>query len=182
MALGLLNKVKGILKQHGVDGKGYPVYAPISGEVIPLDDVPDVIFSEKIVGDGIAIKPTSNKILAPINGTIVQIFETNHCIVIRTDNNIEIMIHFGIDTVDLAGTGFKRLVALNQDVVVGEPLIELDLPYLETNAKSTITPVVISNLDNIHLKKLDYYEGKATAGSTVVFSAYFEENQDESDS
>lgn len=175
MGLGLLGRIKKFVGQRGLDRKGFPVYAPVSGDVIPLDDVPDVIFSERIVGDGIAIKPSSNKIVAPIDGVVVQIFDTNHCIVIRSETNVEILVHFGIDTVELAGTGFKRVVEVNQRVSVGDTIIELDLKYLETNAKSTITPVVISNSDEVRLDKIDRYEGKATAGSSVVLNAYFKE-------
>ncbi|MGN1356468.1 MAG: glucose PTS transporter subunit IIA [Succinivibrionaceae bacterium] len=175
MGLGLLGRLKNLLGHHGLDRKGFPIYAPISGEVIPLDDVPDVIFSERIVGDGIAIKPTSDRVVAPVNGCVVQIFETNHCIIIRAPNNAEIMIHLGIDTEDLAGMGFKRLISVNQNVSVGDPLLELDLPYLETNAKSTITPVVISNVSEVHLSHLDHYEGKVSAGSSIVMNAFFDE-------
>lgn len=87
---------------HGlVSDDGIRVYAPVSGKILPIEDVPDVVFSERIAGDGIAIKPEGDKLVAPFDGTIVQVFETNHAFAIRSEKNIEVLVHFGIDTVDL---------------------------------------------------------------------------------
>ena len=170
---GVFAKVKDILGGRGAEASGFKVLAPLSGDVIPLEDVPDVVFSEKLAGDGVAIKPSSNCILAPIDGE-VKFFDSNHCFVIKSPSGVEIMVHFGIDTVELAGEGFTRLVENNQSVKAGDHLVDLDLPYLETNAKSTITPVVITNASLCGVARIFHFEGKATAGFTNVMSIHME--------
>ena len=142
------------------------IYAPLSGEIVHIEDVPDVVFAEKIVGDGIAIKPTGSTIVAPADGTIGKIFETNHAFSIETDEGIELFDHFGIDTVELKGEGFRRFAEEGQRVKRGDTIFELDLALLEERAKSTLTPVVISNMDEITgLTKLS---GTVTAGRTAI--------------
>ena len=133
---------------------------------VNIEDVPDVVFAEKIVGDGIAIKPTGNKMVAPVDGTIGKIFETNHAFSIESDSGVELFVHFGIDTVELKGEGFKRIAEEGQRVKVGDTVIEFDLPLLEEKAKSTLTPVVISNMDEI--KELIKLSGSVTVGETPV--------------
>ena len=124
------------------------------------------MFAEKIVGDGIAIKPAGNKIVAPVDGTIGKIFETNHAFSIESDDGIELFVHFGIDTVELKGEGFKRIAEEGQAVKKGDLIIEFDLALLEEKAKSVLTPVVISNMDEI--KELNKLTGSVTVGETVV--------------
>lgn len=142
------------------------IIAPLSGEIVNIEDVPDVVFAEKIVGDGIAIRPNGDKMVAPVDGTIGKIFETNHAFSIESDNGIELFVHFGIDTVELKGDGFRRIAAEGQKVKKGDVIIEFDLPLLEEKAKSTLTPVVISNMDEIH--ELVKLSGPVTAGETPV--------------
>ncbi|PPI88246.1 PTS glucose transporter subunit IIA [Candidatus Pantoea edessiphila] len=142
------------------------IIAPLSGDIINIEDVPDVVFAEKIVGDGIAIKPNGNKIVAPVNGKIGKIFETNHAFSIISDDGIELFVHFGIDTVELKGEGFKRIAKEGQIVTIGDVIIEFDLFLLEKKVKSTITPIVISNIDKI--KELIKLSGKAMIGETTI--------------
>lgn len=144
------------------------IYAPLSGEIVNIEDVPDVVFSEKIVGDGIAIRPNGDTIVSPVNGTIGKIFETNHAFSIESDEGVELFVHFGIDTVELKGEGFTRLVSEKQKVKVGEPIIKFDLTQLESKAKSVLTPVVISNMDEI--TKLEKSSGKMVAGKSIVLT------------
>ncbi|MWQ76696.1 PTS glucose transporter subunit IIA [Glaesserella parasuis] len=146
--------------------KEVKIYAPLSGEIVNIEDVPDVVFSEKIVGDGIAIRPTGDTILAPVNGTIGKIFETNHAFSIESEDGVELFVHFGIDTVELKGEGFTRLAEENQEVKVGDPIIKFDLELLQSKAKSVLTPVVISNMDEVtNLQKLS---GEVVAGESTV--------------
>ncbi|MCX8956712.1 PTS glucose transporter subunit IIA [Erwinia psidii] len=142
------------------------IVAPLSGEIVNIEDVPDVVFAEKIVGDGIAIKPTGNKMVAPVDGKIGKIFETNHAFSIESNNGIELFVHFGIDTVELKGAGFKRIAEEDQVVKKGDVVIEFDLSLLEETAKSTLTPVVISNMDEI--KELVKLTGSVVVGETPV--------------
>ena len=145
---------------------GYDIIAPLSGEIVNIEDVPDVVFAEKIVGDGIAIKPSGAKMVAPVNGTIVKIFETNHAFAIESDEGVDLFVHFGIDTDELKGEGFRRIAEEGQTVKTGDTIIVFDLPLLEERAKSTLTPVIISNMDEIdELQKLS---GTVSAGETPV--------------
>lgn len=164
--MGLFDKLKSLVSDDKKDSGTIEIVAPLSGEIVNIEDVPDVVFAEKIVGDGIAIKPTGNKMVAPVDGTISKIFETNHAFSIESDSGIELFVHFGIDTVELKGEGFKRIAEEGQRVKVGDPVIEFDLPLLEEKAKSTLTPVVISNMDEI--KELIKLSGSVTVGETPV--------------
>ena len=165
--MGLFDKLRRLLSSSdNSDTSGIEIFAPLSGDIIPIEDVPDVVFAEKIVGDGIAIKPTGNQMVAPCDGTIGKIFETNHAFSIESDTGIELFVHFGIDIVELKGEGFTRIAAEGQQVKKGQTIIEFDLAVLEAKAKSTLTPVVISNMDDI--KELIKLNGAVTLGETPV--------------
>ena len=165
---------------HGlVSDDGIRVYAPVSGKILPIEDVPDVVFSERIAGDGIAIKPEGDKLVAPFDGTIVQVFETNHAFAIRSEKNIEVLVHFGIDTVDLRGKGFKRLAESGQKVHKGDPIIGFNLKELESSAHSTVTPVVISNMGELEIDRLNKADGDAVAGETAVMTLFLKEQKED---
>ncbi|MBD1571889.1 MULTISPECIES: PTS glucose transporter subunit IIA [Vibrio] len=164
--MGLFDKLKKLVSDDTADAGAIEIIAPLSGEIVNIEDVPDVVFAEKIVGDGIAIKPNGDKMVAPVNGTIGKIFETNHAFSIESDDGIELFVHFGIDTVELKGQGFTRIAEEGQSVKAGDTVIEFDLAYLQENAKSTLTPVVISNMDEI--KELQKLSGSVVVGETPV--------------
>ena len=165
---------------HGlVSDDGIRVYAPVKEKILPIEDVPDVVFSERIAGDGIAIKPEGDKLVAPFDGTIVQVFETNHAFAIRSEKNIEVLVHFGIDTVDLRGKGFKRLAESGQKVHKGDPIIGFNLKELESSAHSTVTPVVISNMGELEIDRLNKADGDAVAGETAVLTLFLKEQKED---
>ncbi|WP_108649647.1 PTS glucose transporter subunit IIA [Dongshaea marina] len=164
--MGLFDKLKKLVSDENTETAGIEIYAPLSGEIVPIEEVPDVVFAEKIVGDGIAIKPTGDKMVAPCDGTIGKIFETNHAFSLESDNGVELFVHFGIDTVELKGEGFKRIAEEGQKVKTGDVIIEFDLPLLQEKAKSVLTPVVISNTDE--LKELTKMSGPVTLAETPV--------------
>lgn len=120
--------------------------SPLTGNLKPITEVPDAVFSGKMMGDGFAIEPTEGTVVSPVNGKIVNLFPTKHAIGIVSDSGREILIHFGIDTVNLKGEGFEALVGENDTVVAGQPLLKVDLEFIKNNATSTITPVVFTNL------------------------------------
>ncbi|MDS0449203.1 PTS N-acetyl glucosamine transporter subunit IIABC [Klebsiella pneumoniae] len=142
--------------------------SPITGDVVALEQVPDEAFASKAVGDGIAVKPTSNIVVAPAAGTVVKIFNTNHAFCLETNNGAEIVVHMGIDTVALEGKGFKRLVEEGTDVKAGEPILEMDLDFLNANARSMIIPVVCSNSDDYSALVI-LASGKVVAGQTPLY-------------
>ncbi|EKT4323724.1 PTS N-acetyl glucosamine transporter subunit IIABC [Klebsiella pneumoniae] len=142
--------------------------SPITGDVVALEQVPDEAFASKAVGDGIAVKPTSNIVVAPAAGTVVKIFNTNHAFCLETNNGAEIVVHMGIDTVALEGKGFKRLVEEGTDVKAGEPILEMDLDFLNANARSMLSPVVCSNSDDYSALVI-LASGKVVAGQTPLY-------------
>ncbi|UMD32844.1 PTS N-acetyl glucosamine transporter subunit IIABC [Klebsiella pneumoniae] len=142
--------------------------SPITGDVVALEQVPDEAFASKAVGDGIAVKPTSNIVVAPAAGTVVKIFNANHAFCLETNNGAEIVVHMGIDTVALEGKGFKRLVEEGTDVKAGEPILEMDLDFLNANARSMISPVVCSNSDDYSALVI-LASGKVVAGQTPLY-------------
>ncbi|MGK2960383.1 MAG: PTS glucose transporter subunit IIA [Candidatus Malihini olakiniferum] len=166
--MGLFDKLKWLVSGDKKDTGSIEIIAPLSGKIVNIEDVPDVVFAEKIVGDGIAIKPIGNKIVAPVDGTIGKIFETNHAFSIESDSGIELFVHFGIDTIKLKGEGFKRIAEEGKHVKKGDLVIEFDLALLEEKAKSTLTPVIISNMDKI--KELTKLSGTVIVGETPVIS------------
>ncbi len=121
------------------------IYAPVNGQIVPLDQVPDPVFSEKMMGEGIAIMPDKGNIHAPVEGTVVLVSDTKHAIGLRSNDGTEILIHIGLETVALKGEGFTVLVAAGDKVSVGQSLIEVDWDYIREHAKSIITPIVITN-------------------------------------
>lgn len=142
--------------------------APVTGEVVALEQVPDEAFASKAVGDGLAIRPTDKIVVAPADGTVVKIFNTNHAFCLETDKGAEIVVHIGIDTVALEGQGFKRLVEEGAEVKAGQPILELDLDYLNANARSMISPVVVSNSDE-YAGLAALASGSVVAGQTKLY-------------
>ncbi|MBC2855693.1 MAG: PTS glucose transporter subunit IIA [Cetobacterium sp.] len=124
----------------------FEIYSPLNGKVIPLSEIPDEAFAQKMIGDGCGIDPTEGAIYAPVDGEI-DIFATNHAVSFETPNGLEIIVHFGIDTVKLNGEGFTRIATPGSTVKVGEELVKYDLDYIRANAKSVKTPIIISNMD-----------------------------------
>lgn len=121
------------------------IYAPVNGEIVSLEQVPDPVFSQKMMGEGIAIMPEKGNIHAPVEGTVVLVSDTKHAIGLRSDDGTEILIHIGLETVALKGEGFTVLVAAGDRVSMGQALIEVDWDYIREHAKSIITPIVITN-------------------------------------
>ncbi len=142
--------------------------SPVTGDVVALEQVPDEAFASKAVGDGVAVKPTDKTVVSPAAGTIVKIFNTNHAFCLETEKGAEIVVHMGIDTVALGGQGFKRLVEEGAEVVAGQPVLEMDLDFLNANARSMISPVVCSNIDDFSGLVIKA-QGQVVAGQTPLY-------------
>jgi len=125
--------------------KGEFVRSPIEGEIVPLTDVPDTIFSKQIVGPGVAIIPESREIRAPFEGQVTMISESKHAIRLKSKSGIELLIHVGIDSAKLGGLGFEAAVKAGDDIRVGDKLLEVNLDYLKEKGIDMITPVVVIN-------------------------------------
>ncbi|MDQ0337476.1 PTS system glucose-specific IIA component [Caldalkalibacillus uzonensis] len=137
--------------------------APLSGQVVRLEEVPDPTFSQKMMGDGIAIQPDEGKAVAPVDGEVVQVFHTKHAVGIRSKAGVEILIHIGLDTVNMQGEGFEAHVKQGDKVKAGDLLITFDLGLVEEKAASTVTPVVITNGGHVENVQ-QIHHNKVTAG------------------
>lgn len=126
------------------------INSPIKGLIIDLKDVPDEIFAQGILGEGIAIDPAEGKVYSPCDGIVIQLFKTNHAVSIKTKDGLEILIHIGIDTVKLKGQGFKSLVEQGQEIKKGQLILEFDLEEIKKSAKSTYTPLLITGGEGIN--------------------------------
>lgn len=122
--------------------------APIDGVFLNIENVPDPVFAQKMVGDGFAIDPTSNIVYSPLDAIVTQLHPSKHAVTLQTSNGDEILIHVGIDTVKLNGNGFTAKVTQGDKVQKGQPLLEIDLDYLAVHAKSLITPVLLLDSEN----------------------------------
>ncbi|RSK67547.1 PTS N-acetyl glucosamine transporter subunit IIABC [Enterobacter huaxiensis] len=142
--------------------------SPVTGDVVAIEQVPDEAFASKAVGDGVAVKPTDKTVVSPAAGTIVKIFNTNHAFCLETEKGAEIVVHMGIDTVALNGQGFTRLVEEGAEVVAGQPILEMDLDFLNANARSMISPVVCSNIDDFSGLVIQA-KGQVVAGETPLY-------------
>ncbi|MGQ0416106.1 PTS sugar transporter subunit IIA, partial [Bacillus sp. HC-TM] len=123
------------------------IVAPLTGAVKNIEEVPDPVFAGRMMGDGVAIDPTEGVVVSPVDGEIVQLFHTKHAIGIKAKNGTEILIHVGLETVKMEGEGFEAHVSEGQAVKAGDKLISFDLELIREKAKSTITPIVITNTD-----------------------------------
>lgn len=142
------------------------LFAPLSGQLVALEQVPDQVFAQKMVGEGISIDPVTSVLLAPCNGTIIQMHSAGHALTIRTAEGIEVLIHIGLDTVALKGSGFVSRVKVGDQVSTGDPLTEFDADFIATHAKSLLTEIVITNMDL--LGALRPRSGSVVAGKDII--------------
>lgn len=147
--------------------RNFKLVAPVSGKVIDLAAVPDEIFADKMVGDGIAIDSTDDTVVAPADGEINLIFKTNHAFAMMLDNEVEILVHIGLDTITLGGEGFKRLAEEGQKVRAGEPILKVDRDFIQSRSCSLVTPVIITNHDIVNFTSVNI-GSDVKAGEDVV--------------
>jgi len=134
------------------------IYAPITGEYVKIEDIPDPVFAQKMMGEGFGINPTEGEVVSPIDGKVDNVFPTKHAIGLKAENGLELLVHIGLDTVQLDGEGFDILVESGDVVNVGDPLLKFDLDYIKENAKSVVSPIIITNSDqteSIHLEDVE---------------------------
>lgn len=142
------------------------VISPVDGQVVALESVDDEVFSQKLVGDGVAVIPMSNRFTAPIDGVVSKIFASNHAYSIKSPKDLEVMVHIGLETVSLEGKGFTRVANEGDEVKVGDVIIEADLAYIREHAKDIITPIII--LEESDVKEIDKKLTIVKAGDIIM--------------
>lgn len=147
------------------------IVAPLTGNVRPLDDVPDPVFAQKMMGEGLAIEAIDGVVVSPVNGEVVQVFPTKHAVGLRSEGGLEILIHVGIDTVHMQGEGFEAYVKAGERVKAGDLLLSFDVSLVQQKAKSDLTPVVITNGDAVKEYRWEHVE-QVERGKTVLMKVH----------
>ena len=144
--------------------------APFAGQVATIADVPDPAFSGKMLGDGFAVAPQSTSgsllVCAPATGTLQMVFKTGHAFSVKTTEGLDVLVHIGLDTVELKGEGFTVLTQQGETVTAGQPIIEVDLALLKQKGKNVITPVVLSEKSQV--AEVHAITGAVSQGDTVA--------------
>lgn len=142
------------------------VTSVMTGVVKDITEAPDQAFAQKLLGDGFVVFPTSGEVVAPFDGKIAMVYPTKHAIGLMSDSGLEVLIHVGLDTVNLEGQGFELLVQVDDKVRRGQKILKVDLEFIKSKEMETATPVIITNLNGqaIELKKT----GNVSAGEVVL--------------
>lgn len=155
-------------EQNGEGNKGIVISSPLTGNAVPVDQVPDPVFSEKVIGDGAAICPTDGRILSPVNGEVASVAPTLHAYGFESEEGVEVLVHFGLETVALKGECFKSYVQPGDKVKVGDLVAEADLEGLKARGINTITPVLICG--GADGKEIKLHTGSVEAGKTELLT------------
>lgn len=168
----MLFSIFGRNKQRGLMVK---IVAPMSGKVVELAEVPDKVFSAKMVGDGIAVEPSEGVVLSPFDGVVKQVFPTGHALVVESEEGLPLLIHIGIETVNLKGEGFKVIVSEGQAVKVGTPLVEFEMELIKGKGFPLISPLVIPEMGLVDkIKSSDFKEVRK--GEDVLLEVFLKRN------
>lgn len=147
--------------------KTFKFVAPATGKSLPLSETPDPVFAQKMAGDGLAMLPEADVIVAPADGELTLVFNTKHAFAMTLDNGVELLVHIGIETVTLNGEGFEQLAEAGTRVKAGDPIIKIDREFIKSKGLPLTTPVLITNPDI--LKSITPVENVETvAGETTV--------------
>ena len=146
----------------------HKILAPMSGRLTPLQQVPDQIFSQGLLGEGIAILPEDGRILAPVDGVISAVMDTLHAYGFETEDGLELLVHVGLGSLTLRGEAFRCYVNIGQQVKAGDMIAEVDLKLLEENGIPAITPVVICEGGDGLARNMA--EGSVIAGQTTLMT------------
>jgi len=161
-----------MLKVMKRDVKRVLFSSPVQGRMIPLEHVPDPVFSGRVVGNGVAFMPDKGELVSPVKGRVVHIYPTNHAIGISTPEGLDVLLHIGIDSVKLQGKGFRAFVQQGDEVVPGQLLIRFDPNEVRQGSKSLATPMVITNPDRVGTWSFAPYrsvrKGQASVMSVVL--------------
>ncbi len=143
------------------------VLAPLNGKVLAQADIPDETFAQGILGPGCGIEPTGKTVYAPFDGTVTSVAQTLHAVGLTSTDGIEVLIHVGMDTVEMNGKGFKGLVKEGDTVKAGTPLLKIDLDAIRAAGHPTATAIIVTNADDMgELKMLA--EGDILAGTPLM--------------
>ena len=156
------------MEANGEMTDGNKIVAPVSGKVIPLEEVADPTFAGKVLGDGFAIVPEDSMIKSPVNGTVELMYETGHAVGLSTDDGKEILIHIGIDTVAMNGEGFHIIAKTGQNVKCGDPLVEVDFEKIRKAGKSDSVIVIVTSGEKVETRKVEIVKSGISEAAEIV--------------
>jgi len=142
------------------------VQAPVDGQLLALESVDDEVFAQRMAGDGVAILPIGDVFSSPIDGVITKIFSTNHAYAVKSKQDLEVLVHIGLETVALKGEGFERLAQEGDEVKAGDPIIKADLAYIKAHAKDIITPILVT--DESKYEAIDKNDNVVKSGDDIM--------------
>lgn len=149
--------------------KSIDVYSPMNGRFLPLEEVPDQVFSQGMMGEGFAVDPVQGEVVSPVDGKVIHVFPTKHAIGLKTADDLEVLVHIGIDTVELNGEGFETFVSEGDQVKTGQKLLKVDIEFLKEKGKSPVSPIVFPQSAEwkIELKEQENLQAGETAVASV---------------
>jgi glucose-specific phosphotransferase system IIA component len=149
--------------------KPIQVLAPFTGRVVPLEEVPDPVFAEKMLGDGLAIAPTTGRAVAPVSGKVTVFHSAGHAFAVQASAEVTVLVHIGLDTVEMHGQGFTALVQVGQRVAAGQEVAHFDLAAISAGGYSAISPVIVPDLPS-HYAVEKAATGNVRAGQDVLLT------------
>lgn len=147
--------------------KATEVMSPVAGNIRKIEDVPDPVFAQKVLGDGFAVEPSDGRFVAPFAGELILLAETLHAYAIRSDEGVEVLVHIGIDTVKLKGEGFSSTATEGSRVAAGDVMVTVDLQSVTPKVPSMMTPVILTNGTEFTVSDMDY---SASGGPVVTLT------------
>lgn len=162
----LFDSTKQSSETNGSPNKETVIYSPIKGDIQPLDKCKDDVFAQKALGDGILISPAEGKVYAPFDGEIMMIFDTLHAIALKTNDGLEMIIHVGLNTVELNGEGFTPHIKNGDVIKKGQLLLEFDIDAFKEKGIDVSTPVIVTNMEQV--KEMTPVYGPTETGSPVL--------------
>ena len=151
-----------------MEKKKETLLAPCTGKTVPLSAVPDEVFSGGLLGEGIGIEPTDGKFFAPVDGIITSVTDAKHALTLMSANGTDLLLHIGVDTVRLAGEGFKLHVSLGERLQAGQPIADVDIDLIRSRGFSAICSLVVTEPKKI--ESTEYHPGECTGGKDAVMS------------
>lgn len=144
------------------------LYSPVDGEIIALESVPDQVFASKMMGDGVAFKLSNGIIYSPCDGVLQMVANTLHAYGFKANNGAEILVHVGLDTVNLNGKGFQLLAKQGEKLTAGYPVAKIDIDFMKAQGIDLTTPMVITNGDKFEFSKVEHNSSKITKETKVI--------------
>jgi PTS system glucose-specific IIA component len=158
-------KMFGLFKKNK-DDKSIILKSPVVGRCFDISEIPDEVFSTKMLGNGIGFESTDGVLYSPADGEIVQVFPTKHAVILRTKDGIEILLHIGVDTVEMKGEGFETFVKKEDQVKAGDKLVSFDNALIKAKAKSNLSVLVLT--DSESMESVDFKLGNVDTNNDVI--------------